>query len=329
MTAYPDVTIVIPNYNGNRLLRRNLPAVRTAAERYPGRCDVVLVDDASTEPGVAEVAAAFPGLRLIRRERNGGFAAAVASGVAAAGTDVLVLLNSDVAPEPDFLEPLIAALADDVFAVSPLILHEDGEPYRESWNRARFTRGRLREQPWRLEQLESARTPLPTLYTSGGSMAVRRAHFLALDGFADLYAPFYVEDLDLGVRAWRAGLRVLTEPRSRVVHQEGGAIASHHVRRRIKCVQHRNRLLFEWSHLPARWLPAAALHTLRRFAGRLLRGDGAYVQGVWLALRALPAVRAHRARVARQARRSLAEVIAAIEAGVAPVTQKNGPVPGP
>ena len=56
--------------------------------------------------------------------------------------------------------------------------------------------------------------------------------------------------MDLGVRAWRAGRRVVVDPRSRVFHYCRAT-----VRRAFRYVQyerlyHRNRLLFLWKNLP-------------------------------------------------------------------------------
>lgn len=294
-----DVTLVIPNYNGRALLERNLPAVQRAMAAYPGASDLVVVDDASTEPGLEHVIAAYPWVHWRRHESNQGFSRAIATGVAVARSDYLVLLNSDVAPAEDFLQPLLAPLEDpDVFAVSPLIVDERGEPLRASWNRYRFAGGRLREIPWKLDEALRVAPPLPTLFASGGSMAVRRSYFLELGGFAELFRPFYVEDLDLGVRAWRHGWRVLFEPRSRVVHQQDGAIRSTVRRSRVKRVQRRNRLLFEWSHLPLpRLLFYRGPYYLKQLAGRALRGDRDYVAGFAAALARLGDARRHRRHV--------------------------------
>jgi GT2 family glycosyltransferase len=313
-----DVTIIIPSYNGRTLLRQNLPAVCLAARTYPGACEVVVVDDASPDDGLDAVRREFPAVRVVELARNLGFSGAIACGVAAATTEVLVFLNSDVQPAADFLAPLVDTLQRDrVFAVSPLILHEDGTPYGISWNRYRFRGGSLRKTDWHLDPgwASGSLGAVPTLYASGGSMAVRKSDFLALDGFAALYRPFYVEDLDLGVRAWRSGWQVLFEPRSRVVHQDaGGAISTHYSRARVKRVQHRNRLLFEWSHFPLSRLVSLSLgHYLIKLLGRFVRGDWAYVTGFAHALGDIPAVIRHRRRLRATAVYDFPTVLGLIE----------------
>jgi GT2 family glycosyltransferase len=73
--------------------------------------EVVVVDDASADlaPVLARIAG---GATVVRLERRGGAAAALAAGVARAAGDVLVLLRGPVVVEPGFLAPLVAALGD-------------------------------------------------------------------------------------------------------------------------------------------------------------------------------------------------------------------------
>ena len=58
-------------------------------------------------------------------------------------------------------------------------------------------------------------------YCSGAAIAVPRALFARLGGFDTRYTPAYYEDTDLAFAVRAAGLRVLYQPASRVVHMEG------------------------------------------------------------------------------------------------------------
>lgn len=292
------VSFVIPSFNDADMLRRNLPAVQEAAAAVHDS-EIIVVDDASPDRAVDALKTHFQAIRWLHHEYNKGFAGAVATGVSAAGGDVLLLLNSDVAPEAGFLVPLLKAMKDpSVFAVSPMILDEEGAAQRVSWNRYEFKGGRFQAVRWCPDDIAAVARPLLTLYASGGAMAVRRSYFLDLGGFAPLYRPFYVEDFDLGARAWRHGWRVLFEPRSRVVHQRMGAINTNVRREAIKRTQRRNGLLFEWSHFAAwRIFLYRAPYYAKQLVGRCLRGDWDYVAGFSAALRALPAACRHRRRV--------------------------------
>ena len=173
MSLHP-VSIVIPNYNGEQIIGASLDAVTSAAAAYGGDCEVILVDDASTDRSVEIVSAMDPAVRLVRHAVNQGFSAAARSGVSAARHDRIILLNSDVHPHP-FIAPLVAALDDEsVFAASPLVTDAAENPQFVSWTRYRIVRGKLKARSWRLEDAEARRAqglPLQGLYASGGSMA--------------------------------------------------------------------------------------------------------------------------------------------------------------
>jgi len=102
MQSWP-VSIIIPNYNGEQILSRALTSVTEAARAYAGQSEIILVDDASQDNSVELIAQQFPDVRLVRHETNLGFSEAIHSGVQTAVFPIVLLLNSDVYPERDFL----------------------------------------------------------------------------------------------------------------------------------------------------------------------------------------------------------------------------------
>ncbi len=103
------VSVIVPAYNEERCIAAT---VRSLAEsRYP-EVEVVVVDDGSTDGTAAIVEAlGLAGVRLIRRE-NGGKAAALNTGVAAASHDLIVMVDGDTVFEPDAIERLVQPFAD-------------------------------------------------------------------------------------------------------------------------------------------------------------------------------------------------------------------------
>jgi GT2 family glycosyltransferase len=288
-TDFPPVGVIIPNFNGVHLLRRNLPFVLRAAAAYPGICPVIVVDDGSGDGSAEMLRTEFPSVRVVVHETNRGFAEAVHSGVAAAEAEFLIFLNSDVRPQEDFIAPLIRQLEKaEVFSVSPLVLDEDGRVSPVSWRCFRIKRGRLRSVRWRFDDLKPER-PTESVFASGGSVALRKSMFLALGGYLPLYKPFYSEDFDLGLRAWKRGWRTLLEPASRVVHERRGSISENVAADRVRKTRVRNRFLLEWTHMPGRDLMLYLVPGyLLQLTGRLLRLDLVYVKGFLAALRRLP-----------------------------------------
>lgn len=309
----PSVSFIIPNYNGAELLRKNLPAVLAAAEHYGGAWEVLVVDDASRDDSLRVLATEFPRVIRIRHELNQGFAAAVHSGVAAASGDCLILLNSDVRPDADFIGPLVRHLADPmVFSVTPLVVDGRERPGEESWRCYRLRRGRLRPRVWggRIPP-----RPVETLFASGGSMAVTKAKFTELGGFLPLFQPFYSEDADLGLRAWRRGWRSLLEPACRVIHDQAGSANNTQVAPgRVRRIRLRNRLLLEWLHVPTRDLWRALVPGyLIQALGRLLRLDWRYVGALAGALGLLPQVLRNRREILAHDRLAFWDIMARIE----------------
>ena len=312
--AHPAVTIIIPNYNGANLLRKNLPAVQLAASTYPGDCHVIVVDDASTDDSVLTLGREFAGVETVCHDINRGFAESIHSGVRAARTDCLIFLNSDVRPDADFMAPLMEHLQQpDIFSVTPLVLDGAGQITEEAWRCYEIRRGRLRLVR-RKEYVPS--TFVETLFASGGSCALRKDRFLALGGFASIFKPFYCEDTDLGLRAWKQGWRSLFEPNSRVIHDHvGSSINANVPSARIRRTRRRNQFLLEWIHLPSadifrKLLPGYVLQAL----GRMLRLDLVYLGGLIAALQRMPEVRRLRTEIGTTQIISFADIMDSIQA---------------
>ncbi|HET6632513.1 MAG TPA: glycosyltransferase [Rhodanobacteraceae bacterium] len=109
MLARRPVSVIVPVYDAPQAFARCLSALRrhTAA---PAR--LLLIDDASPDPGIAPLlaqAARWPNVRVLRNERNRGFTATVNRGLRLCGDDDVVLLNADAEVGPGWLGALRAA----------------------------------------------------------------------------------------------------------------------------------------------------------------------------------------------------------------------------
>src|SRR4030043_315219 len=95
-------SVVIPNWKGRSLLEKNLPAVLATKPD-----EVIVVDDASPDDSNTFLEKNYPQVKLIKHQKNLGFAAGCNSGVKAAKSEIVVLLNLDVVPEKDALEKIL------------------------------------------------------------------------------------------------------------------------------------------------------------------------------------------------------------------------------
>jgi len=293
------VSIVIPTWNGREILERNLPSVRAALQAYAPGGETIVVDDGSTDGSAGWLAREQPWARALARASNEGFGAAVNAGVAAARSEIVVLLNNDMRVEPGFLAPLAAAFdaGTGVFGATPRIVNRTygGD---EGVTACDFRLGlfgttfpqRGDSDPAAARAASAASVAAPgagapglseVLFACGGAAAYDRALWLALGGLDPLYAPFYWEDVDLSWRARKRGWRILHVPSSVVHHEHSATIGSRFDARRVRVVYERNRLLFQWKNLTSPRLTASHLAWLpvrlvRALAGRpdFLRGFG-------------------------------------------------------
>jgi GT2 family glycosyltransferase len=231
-----EFSIIIPNWNGKKLLEKNLPKVLET-----GADEVVVVDNGSTD-GSREFLLGLKKkslmVRTIRLEKNYGFAYACNLGVKMTKREIVVLLNNDVVPEKDFLKPLVEDFQDPkVFAVSL------GEP-QWSWAKGKWIKGFVEHKP-------GIKTKMPhiSFWASGGSGAFRKEIWEKLGGFDEIYKPFYWEDIDLSYRAWKRSYKVIWDPRAVVHHQHESTIGSRFSKKYINFISQRNQLLFIWKNI--------------------------------------------------------------------------------
>ena len=208
--------------------------------------------------------AARLGARVLQVE-NRGLAYLYNRGVEAAGTEYVLLANTDVVFAERCFELLSAVLDRDpsVFAADARQLDWHGE--RAVHGHTTLRRGRLYGEFFpglHLDHLAVSDTARPTVSAHGAAMLVRRSMFEALGGMDETFFLDF-EDLDLCWRAWLRGWGSVYEPTAHLRHYVAGVTSSSVVPRRLTS-SHHNILRFGLKCLPAR---AAA----RVVTGELLR----------------------------------------------------------
>ena len=235
------ISVIIPNFNGCDLLAKNLPSVI----KHCPNCQIIVVDDASADDSVNFINKNFKKIKLIQLPKNKGFAYATNAGIKAADGNLVLLLNSDVAPRADFLKPALSLFAHDkVFAIGLAdYSHEKGKIVVRGRGGGVFKKGFLEHFALVAESGE-------TLWVSGGSGLFDKEKFLELGGFDEIFAPFYWEDIDLSFKAWKKGYLCLFEPNSKVNHfHQEGTIKKSKSDFYIRTVSYKNQFLFVWKNI--------------------------------------------------------------------------------
>ena len=244
-----NISIVIPTWNGRRLLERCLPPLCAALEQCPGAWEIIVVDDASADGTEHWLAREWPQVRVEAMPRRRGFVHAANRGMDAARFTFVCLLNNDMEIAPDFFPPIFECFEDErVFAVSAQARDVETGALNIG-RRVRYIENNEIKGGGREEDAERVGY---TLFASGGASVFRTQAVRDLGGLDTMYAPFYIEDADLGYRAWKRGWIIVYEPRATAKHVGGASIymksAPAIVRLlngvRVRSIIHRNATLF-------------------------------------------------------------------------------------
>lgn len=274
-----NISLVIPNWNGKRLLEKNIPLWIAALKNKKNHiAEIIIVDDFSKDDSVSFIKKNYEKeIRLVRHKANRGFAAAVNTGFRSSKTQLICLINTDVVPKENFLEEINLVFKDKkVFGVS---LHEKGFGY----SKGLFEDGFIVHAP-----VKEKKGTYSTFWISGGSGVFVRKYWIELGGFDEkIYSPFYWEDVDLSYRALKRGYKLLWSSSAEVLHEHESTINSNNFRKAfVSIIKERNHLLFNWKNLTSSAL--LKKHRVSLFK-KCLRHPG-YVKVVFLAILKLRSV---------------------------------------
>jgi GT2 family glycosyltransferase len=229
----PLVSVIIPNWNGEKYLPLCLDSLRR--QTYP-RLEVVVVDNGSTDGSLALLARDHPEVQVVALDENRGYAGGVNAGFRAAAGQMLAVFNNDAEADPHWIEELVAALEchpEAGMATSRVRLfdrrdhlHTAGDFYgldgipgnRGVWQPDGPA---YDEETW--------------VFGAAGVASAYRRPMLDEVGLLDESFGSYLEDIDLSWRAQLVGHRCIYAPRAVVYHMVsatgGGPVASFFVGR--------------------------------------------------------------------------------------------------
>ena len=269
----PRLSIIIVTFNSRTYIDRCLASL---VQHPPDiNCEIVVVDNASTDGTAATVRARWPGVRVIEAGANLGFARANNFGIRRTSGEVILLLNPDTIVPPGAIDALMSALdaRPDVAIAGPRLVDGQGRaelsfgammsPLAELRQQA-IVRGNDRGVRAIAAYVDrTTRRVQEVDWVSGACLLVRRADAEAV-GLMDERYFMYAEDVDFCAAVRAQGRKVLFAPSAEVIHFRGRSRAS--VPAVIEQTYHRSHIAFYEKHHPA-WVPVLRLYLKLR--GRL------------------------------------------------------------
>ncbi len=197
----PPVAVFVPAHNEAAHIQQTLQALK--ASDYP-HFDIIVIDDGSTDH-TAELAAAVPGVKVIRLITNQGKAHALNTALNHTQAEIIVCVDADTHVSPKTLRYLVQPFQD------PEISGVTGNP--QIRNRKGFLRKlQTMEYATIISLIKRAEALLGGLYTvSGAICAFRRNILIEAGGWNETTQ---TEDIEISWRIQKLGYRLAYEPRA-------------------------------------------------------------------------------------------------------------------
>lgn len=248
MELKKSVSVIIPNYNGSTLLKQYLPftlaAVTTAGIIY----EIIIIDDCSTDDSVKFITENYPQINLVVNTENKGFSYSCNRGIEQARYELILLLNSDVKLTPDYFDHQWKYFSRwDTFGVMGCIKDMDGEHIQDAARLPKMNGLKLKTDYFYYTHDDKDR--LYTLYLSGANALIHAEKLKEIGGFYELFSPFYCEDMELSLRAWRLKWNCYYEHKAVCMHEVSASTKNYETAKWVKGVYFRNRFYMHALHL--------------------------------------------------------------------------------
>jgi GT2 family glycosyltransferase/glycosyltransferase involved in cell wall biosynthesis len=214
------ISVVIPSRNGRELLEQCLPGIQDGDE-------IIVVDNGSDDGTAEYLAGSWPQVLIEHSPQPLAFSVAVNRGIRRARFSHVCVLNNDMRVEDGFFPALRRPFetVPNLFSSTAQIFFPEGRRREETGKTVMNPAPGVTEFPVRCDIPLEGEDHSYVLYGSGGCSLYDAAKLEALGGFDEVYQPAYVEDLDLGVRAWLQGWPSVYCAEARVLHEHRATTA--------------------------------------------------------------------------------------------------------
>lgn len=268
------VSVIIPNWNGIKLLKICLPSL--AKQVYQG-FEVIVVDNGSTDGSVEFIKSNFPKFKIIQLTTNLGFAGAVNLGIKKSLGENIFLLNNDTEIDKDCLRLLYDKIKQkEISFVVPKMLNFYKRNILELAGKEFVidSVGHLFSLCAGKKDSKKYNQEGYTFLAPGGAVLFKNDVFGRIGLFDESFF-LYLEDADLSLRAQLAGFKGWYNPKA-VVYHKGMATSSRNMAL-VECLNFRNMIMIMIKNFPIslllydfNWLKIILVHlnTIKYLASR-------------------------------------------------------------
>ncbi len=237
------ISVVIPSRDGLPLLQRLLPGLMRELAGIPS--EVIVIDNGSSDGTTEFLRSRYPEIVVDQSAAPLSFAKAVNRGVEKVRFSRTLFLNNDMVLHEGFFAPLLAPFAqsEDLFCATAQIFFPPGSR-REETGKAMFGSAARDGFPVRCEEPLDGEDRTYVLYGSGGCSLYDTRKIRQLGGLGELYEPAYVEDLDIGFRAWQRGWPTVFVSQAKVTHNHRATTSRFYTQTELDLVLEVNYLRF-------------------------------------------------------------------------------------
>ncbi len=212
--------------------------------------EIIVSDDNSGDESVSFLKKEFKEIKILQQDINRGFSPTINKGIFAARYFFLFLLNSDVKTAPDYFKHLFKYFDDpNTFGVMGRIIGWDDNIIQDGGKYPSFHGTKIKTSGNYVPLFPKADDRLLTMYLSGANAFVSRDKIIKLGGFDEIFAPFYVEDFELSLRAWRIGWKCMYEHNAVCRHRISSSIKTKSSKKNTKKIYYRNKMFLHALHL--------------------------------------------------------------------------------
>ena len=222
--------IVVLNFNGLELLKKYLPNI----VKHSTNANIYVIDNNSNDGSQSYILNSFPAVKLIKNEKNYGYAEGYNKGLRFVNDEILCLINNDVLVNKNWLKPILNSFAKNpnISIAQPNILNLNKDKYFDYAGAAGgfidkfgfpYCRGRI------LNSMEENKNQYyqtkEIFWASGACFFIRKNIFDLLNGFdRDFF--MHQEEIDLCWRAFNKNIKVFNIGSSKVYHQGASTLSN-------------------------------------------------------------------------------------------------------